>query len=102
MSIAVKDLAGIYPAIITAIITPMKAGGDLDLAKLDRLIEDLIGTGVAGICACGTTGQNPVLTRKEHLMLVGPINRRISGRCQIIASAGSNFNGGSAQPLQCH
>ena len=86
MSIPYKDLKGIYPAIIT----PMLCGREIDFRKLDQLIEDLIKAGVAGICACKTTGQNPVLTHEEHLRLVVHIASRINHRCQIIVSAGSN------------
>lgn len=86
MAIAVRDLAGIYPAIIT----PMKADGEIDFPKLDRLIEDLIAAGVSGISACGTTGQDPVLTHSERLTLMTHIRHRTDGRCQFIAAAGSN------------
>jgi 4-hydroxy-tetrahydrodipicolinate synthase len=86
MSIPVKNLKGIYPAIIT----PMLPGGEIDFLKLDQLIEDLIEAGVAGICACGSTGESPVLTQDEHLQLVVHIASRIDQRCQIIVSAGSN------------
>lgn len=68
----------------------MLSGGEIDFLKLDQLIEDLIEAGVAGICACGSTGQSPVLTQDEHLRLVVHIASRIDQRCQIIVSAGSN------------
>jgi 4-hydroxy-tetrahydrodipicolinate synthase len=86
MSIAVQDLSGLYPAIIT----PMGRNGQIDYGKLDRLIEDFIAAEVSGICACGTTGQSPALSEDEHREILLHVKKRIDGRCQLIVGAGSN------------
>ncbi|RME77270.1 4-hydroxy-tetrahydrodipicolinate synthase [Candidatus Woesearchaeota archaeon] len=64
--------------------------GDIDYDKLDKLIEDQIAAGVAGVLACGTTAQSATLSLEEHVQLAKHIHSRVSGRCQYIASAGSN------------
>lgn len=86
MAISIDALKGLY----VAIITPIAAGGKIDVEKLDGLVDDLIEAGVTGICACGTTGQSATLSHKEHVKVARRVFRRIDGRCQYIASAGSN------------
>src|SRR5579875_3362190 len=86
MQISVENLEGVYPAIIT----PMVTGGAIDFPKLNHIIEDVVAAGVSGICVCGTTGQSPVLTEEEHLQLTVHVASRINSRCQLIVSAGSN------------
>ena len=44
---------------LVAIVTPMKAGGALDLDALKRLCDWHIESGTAGIVVVGTTGESP-------------------------------------------
>ena len=46
---------------IVAIVTPMKANGDLDLDALDKLVDFHIESGTKGIIAVGTTGESATL-----------------------------------------
>jgi 4-hydroxy-tetrahydrodipicolinate synthase len=68
----------------------MSDDGRIDIEKLYRLIDGLIGAGVTGVCACGTTGQSATLSHEEHVHVAELVFRRIDSRCQYIASAGSN------------
>jgi len=76
----------------TAIVTPFTAdGGAVDLARLEQQIQFQADGGVTGIVPCGTTGESPTLTEKEHVEVVtrAIAAARRSG-LQVIAGAGSN------------
>jgi len=51
----------------TALVTPFKQDGALDETALRELIKRQIRGGVNFLVPCGTTGESPTLTRKEHL-----------------------------------
>lgn len=54
----------------TALVTPFTRDGALDEAVLRRLVRRQIGAGINFLVPCGTTGENPTLTREEHLRVV--------------------------------
>jgi 4-hydroxy-tetrahydrodipicolinate synthase len=76
----------------TALVTPMRdePGEPIDWDALDRLLEAQIAGGVSGIVPCGTTGESPTLSHEEHAQVVERTIRRVKGRVQVIAGAGSN------------
>ena len=47
---------------IVALITPMHANGDIDLAGLTRLLEFHIESGTHAIVSVGTTGESATLS----------------------------------------
>jgi 4-hydroxy-tetrahydrodipicolinate synthase len=74
---------------IPALITPMK-GGSLDEDALRRLIAWQIAEASHGLVPCGTTGESPTLTTKEHRRVIEICVREANGRVPVIAGAGSN------------
>ena len=74
---------------IVALVTPFK-DGLVDYDKLGELVEYHIENGTNGIIPCGTTGESPVLTHKEHGEVVGKVIEEANGRIPIIAGTGSN------------
>ena len=50
-----------------AIVTPMKANGEINYDKFEELIEEQIAGGTDCIIAVGTTGEASTLTEKEHI-----------------------------------
>ena len=54
---AIKDLAGVLPALIS----PLHADGTVDEAGVERLVEHVIGGGVTGLLALGSTGETASL-----------------------------------------
>ena len=54
----------------TALVTPFKADQSLDEEALRRLVRRQIEGGIHFLVPCGTTGENPTLTRQEHLRVV--------------------------------
>ena len=56
----------IFRGIATALATPMDKSGNIDYAAYGRLIDWQIDSGVAGLVACGTTGEAATMTTEEH------------------------------------
>src|SRR5947199_3340320 len=82
------------PAMITgslvAIVTPMKTGGDLDLAGFRKLIDWHVAEGTDGIVVVGTTGESPTVDFDEHKELIRIAVQHSRGRIPIIAGTGGN------------
>jgi len=74
----------------TALITPMKKGGEIHFDGLRSLIDFQISEGVQGILAVGTTGESPTLDWNEHIQVIEGVQDRIAEKCTVIAGTGSN------------
>ena len=75
---------------IVAIVTPMKANGDLDLDALDKLVDFHIESGTKGIIAVGTTGESATLEVSEHISVIERIVNRTNNKIFIFAGTGAN------------
>ena len=73
----------------TALITPMQ-DGQVNFADLSKLIDRQLVGGVSGIVPCGTTGESPTLTEKEHLQVIQETINQAAGKVPIIAGTGAN------------
>lgn len=73
-----------------AIVTPMKANGEINYEAFGKLLEFQIGEGTDAIIVCGTTGEASTLTHEEHLEAVRFCARKAGGRIPVIAGTGSN------------
>jgi len=75
---------------ITALITPFDKKGNLDKITLKKLIRRQIENGIHGLVPCGTTGESPTLSHKEHDKVIEITVREANGRVPVIAGTGSN------------
>ena len=73
-----------------AIVTPMKANGEVNYEKFAELIEFQINGGSDAIIVCGTTGEASTLSHEEHLDVVKYCIEKVAGRVPVIAGTGSN------------
>ena len=73
----------------TALITPFK-NGKVDYPALDALVENQIAGGIDGLVPCGTTGESPTLTDKEHDDVIAFVVKIVNKRVWVIAGTGSN------------
>ena len=80
------NLQGTY----TALITPFRADGSLDLDSLAKLVEWQIEEGVDGLVPCGSTGESATLTPQEHVEVVRHVVDVAGARVPVIAGTGSN------------
>ncbi|MDP9121651.1 MAG: 4-hydroxy-tetrahydrodipicolinate synthase [Acidobacteriota bacterium] len=74
----------------TALVTPFRPDLSLDLEGLRRLVRRQIEEGIHFLVPCGTTGENPTLTREEHLRVVEVTLEEAKGRVPVLAGAGGN------------
>ena len=72
----------------TALVTPFQPDFSLDEAVLRKLAQRQIRCGVDFLVPCGTTGENPTLTRREHLRVVEITLEESAGRVPVLAGAG--------------
>ena len=74
---------------IVAIVTPFK-NGKVDEKKLGELVELQIKNKTAGIVPCGTTGESPTLSTREHERVIEVVITAVRKRVPVIAGTGSN------------
>src|SRR6267378_8275877 len=74
----------------TALVTPFRADGSLDETTLRRLVQRQIDAGIDFLVPCGTTGESPTLTHKEHLRVVAITLEEAKGKVPVLGGAGGN------------
>lgn len=72
----------------TALVTPFRKDGALDEETLRRLVRRQIAEGIDFLVPCGTTGESPTLSRREHLRVVEIVLEEAKGKIPVIAGAG--------------
>lgn len=72
----------------TALVTPFRRDLSLDEPALRRLIRRQLDAGVNFLVPCGTTGENPTLSRAEHLRVVEITLEEAKGKVPVLAGAG--------------
>ncbi len=72
----------------TALVTPFRRDQSLDEGTLRRLVRRQIEAKVDFVVPCGTTGENPTLTRAEHLRVVEITLEEAKGKIPVLAGAG--------------
>ena len=72
----------------TAMVTPFRKDGSLDEITLRSLVKRQIQAGINFLVPCGTTGENPTLTRQEHMRVVEITLEEAKGRVPVLAGAG--------------
>jgi 4-hydroxy-tetrahydrodipicolinate synthase len=72
----------------TALVTPFRKDGSLDESTLRSLVKRQIDQGINFLVPCGTTGESPTLTHKEHLRAVEITLEEAKGRVPVLAGAG--------------
>jgi 4-hydroxy-tetrahydrodipicolinate synthase len=72
----------------TAMVTPFRKDSSLDEITLRSLVKRQVDEGINFLVPCGTTGENPTLTRQEHLRVVEITLEETKGRVPVLAGAG--------------
>lgn len=73
----------------TAVVTPFFEN-QIDLAALDRLLEQQLSAKIDAIVVCGTTGEASTLTIEEKTALWQHTASYLGGRAKMIAGIGTN------------
>ena len=75
---------------MVALVTPMREGGDIDEACMQRLIDFHVENKSDALIVVGTTGESATLNEEEHCNLIQRAVEMAAGRIAIIAGTGAN------------
>ncbi|HEY0384582.1 MAG TPA: 4-hydroxy-tetrahydrodipicolinate synthase [Pyrinomonadaceae bacterium] len=74
----------------TALVTPFKSTGELNVECLKTLVERQMRGGVRLLVPCGTTGESATMTEEEDQLVIRTTIEAARGRARVIAGTGSN------------
>jgi 4-hydroxy-tetrahydrodipicolinate synthase len=75
--------------ILTAIVTPFKADGSVDLDAFRALARHLVDNGSDGLVVTGTTGEAPTLSDEERFSLYEAALDEVGDRASVVAGTGT-------------
>lgn len=78
-----KEFEGIIPYLVS----PVREDGTVNTSELRRLSNDLIDKGVSGLCALGSCGEFPYLTREQKIDIVKTVVS-VARERSVVAVAG--------------
>jgi 4-hydroxy-tetrahydrodipicolinate synthase len=84
--------------LLTAMVTPFDARGEVDYQQAKKLAMSLLDSGSDGVLVAGTTGESPTLSREEKLRLFAEAKSAIANRGAVVAGTG-NYNTRESQEL---
>ena len=67
--------------------------GTVSYADLGSLVATQLDSGISGVVPCGTTGESPTLSKKEHLQVIRETVAQVAGKIPVIAGTGANSTG---------
>jgi 4-hydroxy-tetrahydrodipicolinate synthase len=74
----------------TALVTPFRRDGSLDVPALRRLVQFQLREGIDFLVPCGTTGEAPTLEHDEYLDVIRVAVEEARGKVPVVAGAGGN------------
>ena len=75
--------------ILTAIVTPFKDDGSVDLLRFRALASHLVANGSDGLAVTATTGESPTLSDDERFALYEAAVDEVGDRATVIAGTGT-------------
>jgi 4-hydroxy-tetrahydrodipicolinate synthase len=75
--------------VLTAIVTPFRSDGAVDLDSFRRLALHLVENGSDGLVVAGTTGESPTLHDHEKLELFAAALDAVGDRATVVAGTGT-------------
>jgi 4-hydroxy-tetrahydrodipicolinate synthase len=79
-----------FGSLLTAMVTPMKEDGSVDLKAAASLASHLVANGHDGLVLNGTTGEAPTTHTPEKSELIQAVVESVGDRAVVLAGAGSN------------
>lgn len=80
----------VFGRLLTAMVTPFTAGGEIDEAATASLAQNLVDRGHDGLIVCGTTGEYSTMTDEENERVFRIVKEAVGGQAKIVAGVGSN------------
>jgi 4-hydroxy-tetrahydrodipicolinate synthase len=75
--------------VLTAVVTPFKRDGSLDLDGFRALARHLVDNGSDGLVVTGTTGESPTLSDEERFELYAAALDEVGDRATVVAGTGT-------------
>jgi 4-hydroxy-tetrahydrodipicolinate synthase len=75
---------------LTAVVSPMRPDGSLDLAGLQKVVAHLLDNGHDGVVVNGTTGESATTSDEEQDQLLRAALEAVGDRGRVVAGVGSN------------
>ncbi len=91
------DVSARLGTLLTAMATPFKPDGSLDIGTAAQLAAHLVDAGCDGLVVSGTTGESPTTNDDEKIALLRAVLEAVGDRARIVAGAGSNDTAHSVQ-----
>ncbi len=82
-----KPAAGNFHGVFSALVTPMKADGEIDHAKLGAVVNHQIRAGLHGLIPLGSTGEFYALSPAEREQVIKTTLSAAAGRVPVVAGA---------------
>lgn len=75
--------------VMTAMVTPFRADGSVDVDAFQELARFLVDHGSDGVVVAGTTGESPTLSDDEKLQLFAAAKEAVGDRATVVAGTGT-------------
>ena len=79
-----------FEGVYSVLPTPFRAGGDIDLDSMKKVVDLIVGAGVKGVTALGVTGEVARLGEKERAVVVEAVVKQVNGRAKVIVGASAD------------
>ncbi len=73
--------------VLAALVTPMKADGEIDTLRLSALADHLVRQGLHGLVPLGSTGEYYALSASERERVLRATLEAVAGRVPVLAGA---------------
>lgn len=80
----------VFGRLLTAMVTPFAANGEVDEQATATLATNLVDRGHDGLIVCGTTGEYSTMTDEENENVFRIVKEAVGDRAKIVAGVGSN------------
>lgn len=80
-----RTFEGCWPALLT----PYTPQDDVNVEVLRALVDHLLARGVSGFYVCGSTGEGPLQTVQERILVTETVLDQVAGRVPVIVHVGA-------------
>lgn len=97
MTSPLAGAAAPFGRVLTAMVTPFSADGELDLDTAQKVASHLVDSGSDGLVVSGTTGESPTTNAEEDGRLLAAVLEAVGDRASVVAGVGNNDTQASAR-----
>jgi 4-hydroxy-tetrahydrodipicolinate synthase len=79
-----------FGTVLTAMVTPFRADGSVDLEGVQKVAKHLVDHGHDGLVVSGTTGESATTTVVEDAETLAAVRDAVGDRARVVAGVGTN------------